>query len=76
MSGDAGALSECEVKTLMTPDHTAFQLRSSGKGQTGIGRSSWKAISQDATRRLQLIDHAADWLHSMVFNGRGANVFI
>ena len=22
MSGDAGALSECEVKTLITPDHT------------------------------------------------------
>ena len=29
MLGDAGALPECEVKTLMTPDHTAFQVRSS-----------------------------------------------
>ena len=24
MSRDAGALTECEVKTLMTPDHMAF----------------------------------------------------
>ena len=24
MSGDAGALHECEVETLMIPDHTAF----------------------------------------------------
>ena len=24
MSGDAGALPKCEVKTLMTPDHTTF----------------------------------------------------
>ena len=30
MSGDAGALPECDVKTLMTPNHTAFQVRSSG----------------------------------------------
>ena len=28
--GDAGALPKCEVKTLMTPNHTAFQVRSSG----------------------------------------------
>ena len=30
MSGDAGVLPECEVKTLMTPDHTAVQVRISG----------------------------------------------
>ena len=30
MSGDAGALTDCEVNTLMIPDHTDFQLRSSG----------------------------------------------
>ena len=29
MSVDAGALPECEVKTLMTPDHTVIQVRSS-----------------------------------------------
>ena len=27
---DAGALSECEVNTLMTTDHTAFQVCCSG----------------------------------------------
>ena len=30
MSGDAGALPMCEVKTLMTPDHTAFQCAALG----------------------------------------------
>ena len=30
MSEDAGALSWCEVKTLMTPNHTAIQVSSSG----------------------------------------------
>ena len=30
MSEDAGALHECEVKALMTPDHTAFRVRSFG----------------------------------------------
>ena len=30
MSGDAGALPECVVRALMTPDHTTFQVRSSG----------------------------------------------
>ena len=29
MSGVAGALPECEVKKLMTPDHTAIQVRTS-----------------------------------------------
>ena len=28
MSGDVGALPECELKTPMTPDHTAVQARS------------------------------------------------
>ena len=30
MSGDAAAYLECEVKTLMTPDHTGVHLRNSG----------------------------------------------
>ena len=30
MSGDAGALPECKVKIMMTPDHSAFQVRISG----------------------------------------------
>ena len=39
MSGDAGALLECEVKILISPDHTAFQVRSSGQGRARIGRA-------------------------------------
>ena len=30
MSQDAGALPECKVNTLITPDHTTIQLRRSG----------------------------------------------
>ena len=30
MSGDVSALPECDVKTLMKPDHTAFKVRCSG----------------------------------------------
>ena len=30
MSGDAGELPECEVETLMTLDHTDFEVRGSG----------------------------------------------
>ena len=30
MSGDAGALPGCKVKTLITPDHFAFQVLSCG----------------------------------------------
>ena len=30
MSRDAGALPGCEVKTIMTPDHTVSQVRNSG----------------------------------------------
>ena len=44
MSEDAGALPECKVKTLMTPDHTAFRVCSSVYGPVGIGRSSWKGL--------------------------------
>ena len=40
MSGDAGAFSECKVNTLMTPDHTAFQVHNSGQGRAGISPSS------------------------------------
>ena len=40
MSGDTGAHPEYKVKTLMTPDLTALQERSSGYGRTGICRSS------------------------------------
>ena len=49
----------------MIPDHTTIQVRSSG-----FGRSSWKGLTQDATRRLRIVVHAAGWLHSMVLHGR------
>ena len=41
---DAGLLSECNVKTLMTSDLIAFQVCSSGYVRAGIGRSSWKGL--------------------------------
>ena len=45
MSADAGAFLECEVNTLITPDRTTVQLRSSGLGRAGIGRSIWKGLN-------------------------------
>ena len=39
MSGDAGAFPECDVKPLMTLDHTAVLIGSSGYGRAGICRS-------------------------------------
>ena len=42
MSGDAGAIRKCEVKTLMTSGHSAFQVHSSWYGRPEFGRSSWK----------------------------------
>ena len=42
---DAGALHECEMRALVTPDHIAVQVRSSRQGRVGIGRSSWKGLS-------------------------------
>ena len=44
--------------TLMTHDHTAVQVSSSGYGRAGIGRSSWKG---DATKRLRFFVIAACW---------------
>ena len=35
----------CVSDILMTPDHTAIQVRSSGLGRAGIGRSFWKGLS-------------------------------
>ena len=53
-------------------DHTTIQVRSTGYGRAGIGRSSWKGLTRDATRRLRFVVHAAVWLHSMVLHGRQA----
>ena len=70
MSGDAGAFPECVGNTLITPDRTTIQVRISWQGRVGIGRSSWKGLTRDATRRLRFVVHAAGWLHSMVLHGR------
>ena len=70
MSGDAGAFPECVGNTLITHDRTTIQVRSSGEGRAGIGRSSWKGLTWDTTRRLRFVVHAAGWLHSMVLHGR------
>ena len=70
MSGDAGAFPECVGNTLITPDRTTNQVRSSGKARAGICRSSCKGLTRDATRRLRFVVHAVCWLHSMVLHGR------
>ena len=36
MLGDAGAPPECKMKTLMTPDHIAFQVHRSWFGQSSV----------------------------------------
>ena len=41
-----------------------------------IGRSSWKCLTRDATRRLRFVVHAAGWLHSMVLHGREINLYV
>ena len=45
MSVNVGAFHEWEVNTLITPDRTTIQVRSSGLGRAGIGRSSWKDLN-------------------------------
>ena len=59
MSGDAAAFTECVWNTLITPDRTTIQVRSSGYGRAGIGRSSWKGLTWDATRRFRFVVNAA-----------------
>ena len=68
MLEDAGTLPECEVKILMTHDYTTTQVCSSGYSQARICWSSDKTLTQDATRRLRFIVHAAGWLQSMVYH--------
>ena len=51
MLEDAEALPECNVMTpdhiptLMTTDHTAIQVRSSGQDRAGLDWSSWKGLN-------------------------------
>ena len=44
-SGDASARLECEVKTYMTTDLTAFHVLVYGHGRVMIGQSSWEGLS-------------------------------
>ena len=44
MLGDVGAVPECEVETLVTLDHSAFQVRSSGYGGVGIVQYSREGL--------------------------------
>ena len=54
MSGDAGAFPVCEVNTLITPDRTTIQVRSSALGQVGIDRSSWKGLNTGRLEKAQV----------------------
>ena len=44
--------------TMMTSNHIAVQVRSSGKGQAKIGPSSWKGLNMDAKSRLWFVANA------------------
>ena len=43
--GRSRSTSRVSCDTLMTPDHTAFQVRSSGYGRAGVGPSSWEGLN-------------------------------
>ena len=65
-SGAAGALPECEVKTLITSPSWCAAL---GRLESKLVGILWKALAWDATRRLRLDVNAAGWLHSLVLHG-------
>ena len=62
MSGDAGALPECEVKKMMTPSRCAAL----GIVVPELVGLFGKAFARDATRRLRFDVHAVGRLHSTV----------
>ena len=45
IKGDSGAFPECVGNTLITPDRTTIQVRSSGWGRVGICRTSRKGLN-------------------------------
>ena len=47
MSGNVGAHPECGAKTVMTPDHSAFQVLSFGYSRVGIDRSSLEGLNTE-----------------------------
>ena len=65
MSGDARALPDCRLKTLVTPNYIALQVRSSDWVELELVGLPVKALTLDARRSFQFIVHAAGWLHSM-----------
>ena len=66
MSGDAVALFECKVTTLITPPSICTAL---GRVEPEMVGLPGKALLRDATIRLWFVVHAADWLHPMVLHG-------
>ena len=91
MSGEAGALRECEVNTLMTPvAPPPSRCAALGWVESELVGLPGMALSLDAMGRLRFVVCAAGWLHSMVLHGRtgcpmqiavcvlctGANVFL
>ena len=73
-----GYRSTSRVRTdaVMTSDHTALQMRSSGLSRAGICHSSCKGVARRAKRSLRFVVHAAGRQHSMVFNGRSVFVVV
>ena len=68
MSEDVGAVPECEVMTLVTPNHSAFLVCSSGLGQAKIGLFFGMTLKWDAMRRRWFDVDPAGWVHSMVLH--------
>ena len=68
-SGDAGALPECEVKTLITPPSCCTAL---GRVELELAGLPGGALSRDATSRLRFVVHEAGCLYSTVLYGHPA----
>ena len=68
MSGYAKKRLDYDVRTLMTPIHTAFQVRSYGTVRACILGLSGKAITLVATKKFMCVVQEAGWLHSMVLH--------
>ena len=68
MPGDAGTLSEFEVKTLMTPPSSCAAM---GRVEPELVGLPGKTSTRDATKRLRFVVHAAGWLRSTVLHGSG-----
>ena len=73
-SGDAEAFPECEVNTLITLIAPPSRRSALGRVELELVGLHGKALTRDATRRLQFVVHAAGWQHSTVLHGRTAAV--